>query len=114
MTLLSLLDYCDARMDKMRVGMSIKLDNLPSDNLHEFRIVMKNDFTRSERIGEDLVTVDLKGIDSFENQFYSLLENAGYYIDYPKQTSSPFKYALYMYLYKGDEDNPHARMKGKR
>lgn len=111
MASLSWLDYYDASIDKMRVGMSIRLDNLPSDNLHEFRIVMGNDFTQSERTGADLVTVDLKEIAFFEKQFYSLLEDVGYYIDYPKQTSRFIKYSPYMYLYKGDEDNPHARMK---
>lgn len=107
----SLLDYFDANIGKMRVGMRIRLNNLPTDSLHAFRIIMGNDFTQSERIGADVVTVDLKGIVLFENEFYSLLEDAGYYIDYPEQTSRFFKYSPYMYLNKGDENNPHARMK---
>lgn len=111
MASMNLLDFCDANTDKMRVGMSIRLENLPSDNLHEFRIVMGNDFTRSERMGADLITVDLKDIVVFEKQFYSQLEETGYYIDYPEQTIQYIKYSPYMYLSEGDVKNPHARMK---
>ena len=111
MASMGLLDYYDANIDKMRVGMSIRLEALPSDNLHAFRIIMGNDFTQSERIAADLVTVDLKGIVIFEKQFYSQLEEAGYYIDYPEQTDRYIKDSPYMYLYKGDEQSPHARMK---
>lgn len=111
MASMGLLDYYEAKIDGMCVGMNIRLENLPSDNLYEFRIVMGNDYTRSERMGADLITIDLKGIDVFEKQFFSLLKEAGYYIDYPEQTNKYIKNSPYMYFNEDDVINPHARMK---
>lgn len=111
MVSMSLLDHYDANTDKMRFGMSIRLENLPSDNLHEFRIVMGNDFTRSERMGADLITYDLKDITVLEKQFHAQLVESGYFIDYPKQTIKYIKFSPYMYFSEGDVKNPHARMK---
>ena len=76
----SLLDVLNYQMGRRTFGIEIKFD-WPMTDLREFHITMRNQFSKTERNGADIVTITENKIKVFYDEIETQLKKEGYWIE---------------------------------